>query len=240
VSAALLPAVAGYPGAAAATSGVHPGVRVTFGDVTCTVGAILHQRHTLYAAIPASCGGIDAGKVQDGCAEAESPVGIPVDIAGARHPGTLVYNSFTQMQLHGVQNPTKCYYDDLALVKIDPRDAGRVSGAIPGVDPAPKRVARTGPAAGTGMSVDGGAATAGSRHHHGWEQDFTTLGALSQEDVGSPVVVGNHLLGMLIVLPTGLLVKSPAEVYSLAKAMKQLHKTPGYRHVVLLRAGQRG
>jgi hypothetical protein len=230
----------GWPGAAASPTapGIHPGSSVTFGDVTCKAGAVLRQGHRLYLAIPASCGGIDPGKVQDGCAEAESPLGLPVKIGGAKHNGTLVYNSFTEMQLHGVQNPTLCYYNDLALVRIDPRDATRVSGQIPGMQ-APRRVAGASPS-GAAVSMGSSSGTAGARHHHGWEQDVNSIAMFNTTDVGSPTIRNNRLVGMLIVLPAGLLIKSPAQVYNFAKAMRQLHKVRGYRHVTLLRAGQRG
>ncbi len=240
VSVALLPALAGSPAAHAATpSGIHPGVAVTFGGITCKAGAIMRQGARLYVAIPASCAGIQPGVLQDGCAAAETPIGIPVHIAGARHHGTLVYNSFTEMQLHGVTDKTMCDYNDLALVRINRRDASRVSGAIPG-SKAPQQVTAARPTSGTAMTVNRAPATAGATHHHGWEHDFTTLAALGPADVGAPVVFANQLVGMLTVLPSGLVAKSPAETYSLAKAMWQMHKVAGFRHVVLLRAGQRG
>lgn len=241
ISAVLLPLAATWSGAAASATtagGIHPGSSINFGDVTCQAGAVLRQGHKLYLAIPASCGGINPGEVQDGCAEAESPVGLPVSIAGAKHAGKLVYNSFTEMQLKGVRNPTLCYYNDLALVKIDRRDASRVSGRIPG-KAAPQRVAANSPS-GSALFVGPNSATAGASHHHGWEQDVNGMANYTQADVGMPTIRNNHLVGMLIVLPAGLLVKAPAEVYSFAKALRQLHKTRGFRHVRLLRAGQRG
>ena len=241
ISALLLPAAASWPDAAATAvtaTGIHPGSSVTFGDVTCQAGAVLRQGHRLFLAIPASCGGIDAGKVQDGCAEAETPIGIPVKIGGAKHRGTLVYNSFTEMQLHGVLNPTLCYYNDLALVQIDPRDASRVSGRIPGMQ-APRRIAGSSPS-GAAVSMGSTPGTAGARHHHGWEQDISSLGMFSTKDVGTPTIRHNRLVGMLIVLPAGLVLQSPAEVYSFRKAMRQLHKARGFHRVRLLRAGQHG
>jgi len=241
VVAVLLPVAASWPGmgaAAAVPPGIHPGSSVTFGDVTCQAGAVLRQRHRLFLAIPASCGGIDPGKVQDGCAEAESPLGVPVKIGGARHKGRLVYNSFTEMQLHGVLSPTLCYYNDLALVKIDRRDASRVSGRIPGRQ-APSRIASGAPA-GAAVSVGSEPGTAGAIHHHGWEQDINSVGPFTTADVGAPISRDNYLIGMLIVLPAGAVMPAPAEVYNFAKAMRQLHKVRGFHHVRLLRASQHG
>jgi hypothetical protein len=224
----------GVPGAAATTAAgsIHPGVSVTFGGVTCEAGAILHRGHTEFLAIPASCGGIDPGKVQDGCAEAETPAGIPVQIGGARHRGIVVYNSFTEMQLEGVTSSTKCYHNDLALVRIDPRDASRVSSRIPGMS-APRHIAAGSPKSGSHMTVGRAAATAGASHDHGWEQDFTSLANLGTTDVGASVMSANHLVGMLIVVPSGLLLKAPAEVYSFAKALHLLHRVRGFHHVQL-------
>jgi hypothetical protein len=234
-----VPVAAGWSGtvaSAAPGSGIHPGSSVTFGDVTCQAGAVMRQGHALYLAIPASCGGIDPGKVQDGCAEPETPIGVHVRIGGARHHGTLVYNSFTQMQLHGVRSPTLCYYNDLALVRLDRRDASRVSGRIPGMR-APSRIASSSPS-GAALVVGSRPATAGAHHHGGWEQDISGAESFTTADVGAPTIRNNRLVGMLTVLPAGLIMKSAAEIYSFSRAVRQLHKVAGFHRVKLLRAGQ--
>lgn len=222
----------------AATGRVHPGSSVSFGDETCEVGALMHEGRKVYAAIPASCGGIDLGKKQDGCAEAETPVGVPVKLGGASRHGTLVYNSFTEMQLHGQTKSAPCWSNDLALVQLSGKDAGRASGRIPGLH-APSRIASAGLAAGAAITIGSHPATVGAASYHGWAHAATTSASFATSDVGAPVVHGSHLIGMLTVIPAGVLVKSAPEFYSLAKAMTQLHKVRGFRHVTLLRASQR-
>ena len=45
--------------------------------------------------------------------------------------GTLAYNSWLTMQAKGEADPETCAYNDLALVKIDPSDVGKVNPSIP-------------------------------------------------------------------------------------------------------------
>jgi hypothetical protein len=59
-------------------------------------------------------------------------VGTPVTVGGATRPGTLVYNSWLTMQAKGETNPDTCAFNDLALVKLDPADVGRVDPSVPG------------------------------------------------------------------------------------------------------------
>lgn len=239
--AGLLPATVGLAGSAAAlgaTRGIHPGVSISFGGVTCTAGPILRQRHAVFIAIPASCGGIDEGKVQDGCVEAETPIGSPVQIGGAHHRGLLVYNSFSHMQLHGVQSLTRCYYNDLALVKVDRRDVHLVSGRIPG-QAAPNRVSRRSPSSGSSLRIGAMSGTAGATHHHGWELDVTITGTLSKAQVGTTATQGPRVVGMLTTIPQGVLPMGASGVYSFAKELKALRQVHGYHHVRLLAAGER-
>jgi hypothetical protein len=221
-------------------------VSVTIADQTCTAGPLLHQRKALYIAVPASCGGTSPGNVQNGCSGANAPLNIPVKIQGARHRGLLVYDSFARMQSLGTSSSRACQDNDLALVRINRRDLGRVTAAING-GRAPNGVRAHAPASGRSMTLGSHAATTGASHQGGWEYDVSTTASLSAADVGSAGVVGGRVLGMLTVLPNDMLsqlpigagLAPPAEVYSLAKALKFLRKAPGFRHVSLLKAGQR-
>jgi hypothetical protein len=235
--ATLMSFVVGLPNAAgAAAKTIHPGVAVHYGDVTCTVGAVVRAKHRVFLAVPSSCGGIDLGKAgQDGCSSPQTPVGSPVSIQGARHRGRLVYSSYSQMQLRGDVSPNRCYYNDLALVKVDRRDRARVSGAIPGVG-VPARVLSKLPANGTRLRVGGATATAGATHHNGWEVDVSSPAAMwKTADCGSPVTIGKKLVGMLLVLPKGPipsvpLAQSAAQTYNLSRAIKYLRTTPHFHH----------
>jgi hypothetical protein len=233
LAAALLPGATGFSGspAAAATGGsIHPGVSISFGGVTCTAGPILHNGRTVYIAIPASCGGIDEGKVQDGCAEAETPVGAPVVIGGAKHRGLLAYNSFSRMQLHGVRNPTRCYYNDLALVRVNPNDRGLVSGHIAGLSGHPVAP----PKSGSSVRIGSSSAMAGSTHHSGWELDVTLTGVVGKTQVGTPAVQGGRLVGMLNAIPQGVVAMGTSGVFSLSKELKAARLAPGLHHLALV------
>jgi hypothetical protein len=239
---------AATPNAVAAGSAGHPirpGVSVRIADQTCTAGPLLHQRKTVYIAVPASCGGTGPGVTQNGCVEANAPLNIPVKVQGARHRALLVYDSFARMQSIGTSSSRVCQDNDLALVRINPRDLGRVTAGING-GRAPSGVRAHPPASGRSMTLGSHPATVGAAHQGGWEYDVTTTASLSSSDVGSAGVVGGRVLGMLTVLPSNMVsqlpivgVMAPAEVYSLAKALQFLRKAPGFHHVTLLKAGER-
>jgi hypothetical protein len=221
---------------------VHPGRAVSLAGVTCTAGPVLRQGATLYLAIPASCGGIDPGSTQNGCTQADAPVGIPVKIAGARHHGRLAYDSFTRMQSIGTKSSRLCEFNDLALVEINRADRGRVTAAIDGAN-APTGVSAHAPAGGRKLTLGSHAVTAGASHHGGWEYDVNGTTSLSVTDVGTVALAGSKVLGMLTVLPGDMTAalpistpaSPPAEVYSLAKALQFLRKAPGFHHVTLLK-----
>lgn len=234
--------VAGSPSADAATSKpIHPGVSVNYGDVTCTVGVVLRAGRRVFLGVPSSCGGIDLGKKgKDGCSSPQTPIGSPVSIQGAKHNGKLVYSSFTQMQLHSDTNPRRCYYNDLALVRVDPRDRTRVSAAIPGVG-VPTKVAAKLPADGTALKIGTTAGTAGATHHSGWEVDVDSpTGMFKTPDCGSPVTIGRTLVGLLLVLPKGPIpmapvAQQPAETYNLARSLHYLRQQAHFHRVHLAR-----
>jgi hypothetical protein len=231
---------------------IRPGTAVTMSGITCTAGAVLRQKATVYVAIPASCAGVAPGTYQDGCSEPEAPTGTPARVVGARHRAILVYDSFTRMeklgtaQVHTTAGHRLCHYNDLALVQLNKHDRARVAGAIDGMR-APTSVRQHGPASGRRMTIGRGAATAGASHQGGWVYDVTPSASLVATDVGSAGVVGGKELGMLTVLPAGTLstlpfgtpVTSPAQVYNLHKALLFLRKAPGFHHVTLLAAGER-
>ena len=55
------------------------------------------------------------------------PNGTAVEVTRrVREPGTLVYNRGTRMQAAGETDADTCAYNDLALIKLDPADYGKV------------------------------------------------------------------------------------------------------------------
>jgi hypothetical protein len=228
------------PAGAATTAGsVHPGSAVTLGDVNCEVGVALHQKGVVYVAIPASCAGPSPGQPQDGCTQAEAPIGSPAQIAGATHRGILVYNSFTRMQALGTKSSNRCAFNDLALIRLNHVDRRRVVGTVPGTR-APASVSSSGPQSGSSVTMGGSSATAEGTTAGGWAYQVRSTHSPTASDLGEPLVQANRVMGMLTVLPSVLPLRPNAEIANLHAALAFLRRTPGFHHVVLLRAGQRG
>jgi len=254
IGAAAGPASAG----ASAPHWVEPGAAVTISDVHCKVGLLLHQGKKVYAAVPASCTALpnDEGTTQWGCvnrppkhpqAAAMAPIGSPAKIAGAKRPVTLVYDSFAQMQLSGEHHANKCFYNDLALLKLKPVDAMAARGEIPGTQ-SPSHISQRGPASGSHLSDGQQSATAGSTAHRGWLYQLSSSPTFTASDIGTPFVQGGRLFGMLTQLPQSkdVVLKTDAGISNLHRALRLLRKSPpsrfhhlSFRHVKLLRAGQR-
>jgi hypothetical protein len=131
---ALLPSVAfGAPTWAPASSAtVHPGVMTFTDGGQCTANFIYYDGSgNEYIGQAAHCSGTDGNTATDGCTSGSLPTGTPVEVDGASKPGTMVYNSWLTMQQLGETNPDVCAYNDLALVKLDPADYGKVNPSIP-------------------------------------------------------------------------------------------------------------
>jgi hypothetical protein len=119
-----------FPPAAAAS--VRPGVMTHTVGAQCTANFVFYDAsNALYIGQAAHCSGTAGNTATNGCTSPSLPLGTPVLVDGATRPGTLVYNSWLQMQALGEQNPDVCRYNDLALVKLDPADDARVNPTIP-------------------------------------------------------------------------------------------------------------
>jgi hypothetical protein len=125
------PAVAAPTWAPAATAPVHPGVMTHTEGAQCTANFIYYDATDIYIGQAAHCSGTGAATDTNGCDSGSLPIGTPVTVDGASKPGTLVYNSWISMQQKGETDPDTCQYNDLALVKLDPADAGKVNPSIP-------------------------------------------------------------------------------------------------------------
>jgi hypothetical protein len=131
VATAVLPASA-EAWAPAATATIHPGVQTVTSGGQCTANFIYTAGGNTYIGQAAHCSSTGAATDTDGCLAASLPLGTPVEITGASRPGTLAYNSWLTMQASGETNADTCAYNDLALVKIDPADVGKVNPSVPG------------------------------------------------------------------------------------------------------------
>jgi len=118
--------------APAATAPIHPGVMTnTDGSGQCTSNFIFSRGNDTYIGQAAHCSSTGAATDTDGCTSQSLPLGTRVEIDGASVKGTLAYNSWLTMQADGEADEETCAYNDLALVRIDPADVGKVNPSIP-------------------------------------------------------------------------------------------------------------
>jgi hypothetical protein len=117
--------------APAASAAIHPGVQVFTDGAQCTANFVFYDASDVYIGQAAHCSGTGAATDTNGCTAGSLPIGTPVDITGASRPGTLVFNSWLTMQAAGEKDADTCAFNDLALVRIDPADVGKVNPSVP-------------------------------------------------------------------------------------------------------------
>jgi hypothetical protein len=117
--------------APAATAPIHPGVQTVTSGAQCTANFIFTSGGNTYLGQAAHCSGTGAATSTNGCTSDSLPLGTPVTVGGASKPGTLAYNSWLAMHAVGEKDAETCDYNDLALVKLDPADVGKVNPSIP-------------------------------------------------------------------------------------------------------------
>jgi hypothetical protein len=127
----LLPAAASA-WSPAATATIHPGVQTFTAGAQCTSNFVFQEGSTVYLGQAAHCSGTGGQTETDGCTSGSLPLGTPVEVTGASKPGTLAYNSWLTMQAAGEKDPDTCAYNDLALIRLDPADVGKVNPSVPG------------------------------------------------------------------------------------------------------------
>ena len=126
------PAAADPAWAPADTAPVHPGVQTVSDSGQCTSNFVFfNAANDVFIGQAAHCTGTGSATDTNGCDSGSLPLGSPVEVDGASRPGTLVYNSWLAMQANGESDPDTCAYNDLALVKLDPADYGKVNPSIP-------------------------------------------------------------------------------------------------------------
>jgi hypothetical protein len=118
--------------APAASATIHPGVQTVTAGGQCTANFIFTAGGNTYIGQAAHCSSTGAATDTDGCLASSLPLGTQVEVTGASRPGTLAYNSWLTMQANGESNADVCAYNDLALVKLDPADVGKVNPSVPG------------------------------------------------------------------------------------------------------------
>lgn len=118
--------------APADSAAIKPGNMTYTDGAQCTSNFVFQDASNVYLGQAAHCSGTGAATETDGCDSGSLPIGTPVEISGAAHSGTLVYNSWLEMQADGETDSDTCAYNDFALVKIDPADVGTVNPSVPG------------------------------------------------------------------------------------------------------------
>ena len=131
-SALLAPAPAGAAhDSSADVPTIHPGVQTFTDGAQCTANFVFTDGTSTYLGQAAHCSGTGGSTETDGCESDSLPLGTQVEVDGATRPATMVYNSWLTMRAVGESDPSACAYNDFALLRLDPADAGRVSPAIP-------------------------------------------------------------------------------------------------------------
>jgi hypothetical protein len=117
--------------APAATATIHPGVQTFTDGAQCTANFVFTNGADTYIGQAAHCSGTGGSTDTNGCTSGSLPEGTQVQVAGASHPATMVYNSWVRMQAAGESDSETCQYNDLALLKLDPSDVPNVNPSIP-------------------------------------------------------------------------------------------------------------
>src|SRR3954469_5918301 len=132
VAATLALAPAAMAWAPAGTAAIPPGVQVFPDGAQCPANFVYTDGVNTYLGQAAHCSGTGGNTETNGCDSGSLPEGTPVTVSGASRPGTLVYNSWLTMQqvTHETDAET-CQYNDLAIIKLDPADYGKVNPSIP-------------------------------------------------------------------------------------------------------------
>jgi len=117
--------------APAASATVHPGVQLFTNGAQCTANFIFADGTNVYIGQAAHCSGTGGNTATNGCTSGSLPLGTNVEVTGASKPGVMVYNSWLTMQARHETDANTCQYNDLALVRLDPSDVGKVNPSIP-------------------------------------------------------------------------------------------------------------
>ena len=117
--------------APAGRAAIHPGVQTFTQGAQCTSNFVFTDGTDVYLGQAAHCSSTGSATDTDGCTTPTLPLGTPVVILDAPHPGTLVYDSWLTMQAEHEKDAATCAANDLALIKVDRRDIGTVNPSIP-------------------------------------------------------------------------------------------------------------
>jgi hypothetical protein len=126
---------------------IHPGV-MTFtnassflnGASQCTANFVFtDSAGNVYLGQAAHCSSTGEDTETDGCSTKSLPIGTKIysgdlvngGVQDGTLIGTLAYNSWLTMQKKGEKDATTCAYNDLALIKINAAQVGKVNPTVP-------------------------------------------------------------------------------------------------------------
>jgi hypothetical protein len=225
---------------------IHPGVQVFTNGAQCTSNFVFGDGSNVYLGQAAHCSGTGGNTATDGCTSGTLPVGTPVDVTGASHPGTMVYNSWATMQTNGETNADTCAFNDLALIKIDPADVGSVNPSVPGFG-GPTGVGTVSGSAGETVYSYGNSELRGGvtklspkqgvliqDEGNGWSHNVLTVSPGIPGDSGSGFMNGSgQAIGILSTLQVAPLAGSNG-VGDISKEIAYLHSVSGFSGVNLV------
>jgi hypothetical protein len=133
--------------APAGSATIHPGV-MTFtggssflnGGGQCTANFVYTDSSgNTYLGQAAHCSSTGESTETNGCTAKSLPIGTPIyagdlvngGVQTGTKIGTLAYNSWITMKEKGEKDANTCAYNDLALIKIDSAQAGKVNPTVP-------------------------------------------------------------------------------------------------------------
>ncbi len=127
--------------APAATAAIHPGTMMYTDGAQCTGNFVFTDASAnVYVGYAAHCAGLGEATDTDGCKADSLPLGTRVTFNDGGSlvsdgtqvgTGTLAYSSWLTMQKNGEKDANTCAYNDLALVKVDSGDVGKVNPSVP-------------------------------------------------------------------------------------------------------------
>lgn len=123
------PAAAAPTWAPAARATIRPGAMTFTGGAQCTANFVFTDGTHVYLGQAAHCAATQGGT--NGCRTGSLPLGTPVTVRGATHPGVLAYSSWLTMRQRGERDPNTCDHNDFALVRLNPADHGKVNPTVP-------------------------------------------------------------------------------------------------------------
>jgi hypothetical protein len=127
--------------APADTAQIHPGTMMYTDGAQCTANFVYTDASAnVYVGYAAHCAGTGSSTDTDGCKTDSLPLGTKVDFTNDGNlasegtivgHGTLVYSSWITEHKLGTTDANTCAYNDLALVKVDAADVGKVNPSVP-------------------------------------------------------------------------------------------------------------